>query len=70
MGMDKSERELLKLLEADSGKNTSTVYVAGLGGGAWFVGWLFTIGFADLGVWRALLALLLWPYYAGTAAAP
>lgn len=31
----------------------------------WMVGWLFTIGFADLSFWRGLLALLLWPYYVG-----
>jgi hypothetical protein len=31
----------------------------------WFAGWLFTIGFADLGFWKALLALIIWPYYVG-----
>jgi len=32
----------------------------------WFVGWLFTIGYVQLGFWKGLLALLLWPYYLGT----
>jgi hypothetical protein len=41
-----------------------TISISGL----WFIGWLFTIGFADLSVGRTLLALLLWPYYVGTAA--
>jgi hypothetical protein len=31
----------------------------------WFVGWLFTIGFAQLVWWKALLALILWPYFLG-----
>ncbi len=39
-------------------------------GGLWLVGWLFTIGFANLGLWRGLLGLLLWPYFVGSAAAP
>lgn len=36
-----------------------------LGGGAWFAGWLFTIGFLHLSFWEGALALLLWPYYLG-----
>jgi hypothetical protein len=34
----------------------------------WFAAWLFTIGFAQLGFWRAALALLLWPYFIGVLA--
>lgn len=34
--------------------------------GLWLIGWLFTIGFADLNFGRGLLALLLWPYYVGS----
>jgi len=34
-------------------------------GGAWFVGWLFTIGFLGLGFWKGTLALVLWPYFLG-----
>lgn len=29
----------------------------------WFAGWLFTIGFAKLGFWKAVFALVVWPYY-------
>jgi hypothetical protein len=33
----------------------------------WFIGWLFTIAFANL-IWtKALLALLIWPYFLGQA---
>ena len=34
----------------------------------WFIGWLFTIAFAKLIWWQALLALVLWPYFLGLAA--
>jgi hypothetical protein len=27
------------------------------------IGWLFTIGFAKLGLWKGLLGMLIWPYY-------
>ena len=37
--------------------------------GLWVTAWLFTLGFADLGFWRGLLALLIWPYYIGTTTA-
>lgn len=36
----------------------------------WFIGWLFTIGYAHLGIGRALLALVIWPYYDGTELSP
>jgi hypothetical protein len=29
----------------------------------WFGGWLFTIAFARLVWWKALFAILIWPYY-------
>lgn len=31
----------------------------------WLGGWLFTIGFAHLGFWKAVLALVIWPYFLG-----
>jgi hypothetical protein len=36
----------------------------------WVAAWLFTIGFLHLSFWQAALALLLWPYYLGTALSP
>jgi len=39
----------------------------GIAGMLWFGGWLFTIAFAKLVWWKALLALLLWPYFLGIA---
>ncbi len=38
-----------------------------LAGTIWFIGWLFTIAFAKLIWWRALLSLVIWPYYLGLA---
>ena len=31
----------------------------------WLVGWLFTIGFLHLPFGKAVLALVIWPYYLG-----
>jgi hypothetical protein len=36
-------------------------------GGFWFASWLFTIGFLELGFWKGVFALLLWPYFLGAA---
>jgi hypothetical protein len=37
------------------------------GGGLWFAAWLFTIGFLKLTLWQAIFAIILWPYYLGSA---
>lgn len=34
-------------------------------GPMWFIGWLFTIGIAELSFWQGVLALVIWPYYLG-----
>ena len=39
----------------------------GIPGSVWFMGWLFTIAYADLAVGQSLLALILWPDYLGVA---
>jgi len=36
-------------------------------GMVWFAGWWFTIGWLHLGFWKAVLGLLIWPYYVGVA---
>jgi len=41
--------------------------VAGLVGPLWIIGWLFTVGFADLAFFKGLLALAFWPYFLGAA---
>jgi len=40
--------------------------VAGLVGPIWFIGWLFTIGYAHLSFGKAAIALIFWPYYLGS----
>jgi len=35
-------------------------------GGIWFIGWLFTIGYAGLSFWEGVLGLVIWPYYLGS----
>jgi hypothetical protein len=34
----------------------------------WVIGWMFTIAFAKLVWWQALLGFIIWPYYLGLAA--
>ena len=34
-------------------------------GPVWLMGWLFTIGFLHAHFWKAVLFILLWPYYLG-----
>ena len=37
----------------------------------WIAAWLFTIGFLGLSFfWQGVFAIVLWPYYLGTALAP
>ena len=36
-------------------------------GTLWFLGWLFTIGYLRLTFWKAVFAIVLWPYYIGVA---
>ncbi len=40
---------------------------ASIVGPIWYIGWLFTIGFVKLSFWKAVLALIIWPYYLGSA---
>jgi hypothetical protein len=47
-------------------KSTPVKVEAGVGI-FWFIGWLFTIAYANLVWWQAILGLLVWPYYLGLA---
>jgi hypothetical protein len=38
---------------------------AGFAGAFWFAGWLFTLGFANLVWWKAILGIVVWPFYLG-----
>lgn len=39
----------------------------GSAGLLWVAAWLFTVGYLHLGLWKAVFALLLWPYFLGVA---
>lgn len=56
--------------DVDDDSNDSRPVALGLGSGAWLIAWMFTIGYAHLSFGQGVLALLLWPYYAGSAAGP
>lgn len=51
-------------------KKKFVLEASGLTGFLWFVGWLFSIGFAQLSFGQGLLAVVLWPYYVGAALVP
>jgi hypothetical protein len=36
-------------------------------GPLWFAGWLFTLGLLHLPFGRAIVALVIWPYYIGAS---
>lgn len=68
----KSDRRLLLNNKKENSKGTETksasIRVDAGVGIFWFIGWLFTIAFAKLIWWQALLALVVWPYFLGLAA--
>jgi hypothetical protein len=41
------------------------VHSSSFAGMFWFAGWLFTLAYAKLLWWQAILALVIWPYYLG-----
>ena len=47
------------------GHNRKGSTAAGLAGVIWFIGWLFTIGYAGLVWWKIILGIVVWPYYLG-----
>lgn len=40
---------------------------ASIVGPVWYIGWLFTVAFANLSFWKAVLGLIIWPYFLGNA---
>ncbi len=52
---------------SDKSKGSGAARTGGQVGSVWFIGWLFTLGFAKLGFFKAILGLILWPYYLGVA---
>ncbi|MEK7556845.1 MAG: hypothetical protein AAB538_02605 [Patescibacteria group bacterium] len=36
-------------------------------GGMWLAAWLFCVGFLKLSLGKAILAIIIWPYYLGAA---
>lgn len=54
---------------SDNAKNCGAAGAPISVGSIWFIMWLFTIGYAGLPFWRAVLALVIWPYFLGSAVA-
>ena len=45
-------------------KHDASNVVAGV---IWFIGWLFTISYAQLVWWKIIVGLVIWPYFLGGA---
>jgi hypothetical protein len=54
-------------METDNRPKSIKVENGGIMGSIWFIGWLFTLAYAQLAWWQALIGLFLWPYYLGAA---
>jgi len=61
------ERGSQRQQEDRMSNNSNPVKVDAGMGIFWAIGWLFTIAFAKLIWWQALLGLVIWPYYLGLA---
>jgi len=51
----------------NNGNTKLHVETATKGAPIWLIGWLFTIGFAELTFWKGVIAVLVWPYFLGQA---
>lgn len=49
----------------DNQKNRNINVSSSLAGSIWFIGWLFTIGFAKLIWWQIILGIVAWPFFLG-----
>lgn len=45
-------------------KHGASSVVAGV---IWFIGWLFTISYAQLVWWKIIIGIVIWPYFLGGA---
>lgn len=52
-------------MENENGK-CNAAQSASMVGPVWYIGWLFTVAFVHLSFGKAVLALILWPYYLGS----
>jgi hypothetical protein len=52
---------------AEGGETVNKNMGGALAGAIWFMGWLFTIGFANLVWWKIILGIVVWPFYLGDA---
>ena len=60
-------RDTVETKKVDAARERSNAGAPQLAGTLWFIGWLFTIGFAQLVWWKAVVGVLAWPYFLGVA---
>jgi len=51
-------------MEDDMDKHGASSVVAGV---IWFIGWLFTISYAQVVGWKVIIGIVIWPYFLGEA---
>ena len=54
-------------MDEDKKHNKGAGPVGTAGGVIWFIGWLFTIGYANLVWWKIVVGIVVWPFYLGDA---
>ncbi len=55
------------MAEGERRSQRPRIVSAGWAGPIWFMGWLFTVGYANLVWWQIILGLIVWPYFLGLA---
>jgi hypothetical protein len=61
-----AEREAIVEKECPTTKPQKVQIVQhSVAGGFWCAAWLFTIGYLHLSFWKAVFAIVIWPYYIG-----
>jgi len=56
-------------MSEDNNSSQAGAASATIVGPIWFIGWVFTIGFAKLTFVKGVWAIVLWPYYLGATLA-
>jgi hypothetical protein len=62
-----NKRGVERVMEEDRKHNKGAGPAGTAGGVIWFIGWLFTIGYANLVWWKIIVGIVVWPFYLGDA---
>lgn len=65
--MDEEVKQEAKPIVKTEEKHIHHNHGGGAAGGLWFAGWLFFLAYTQPLFWKAVLGLIIWPYYLGVA---